>query len=78
MTNTDPSARPDAEAVLARWKRVRSQLWAIHLIRRLRKREEGVLEAVALDIVSTLRLVYLLAKRFAGWSASWLRLLFFL
>lgn len=76
MTNTDPSARPDADAVLARWKQVRSQLWAIHLIRRLRKREEGVLEAIALDFFSVLRLAYLLAKRFAGWSASWLRLLF--
>lgn len=76
MTATNPSARPDAEDVLARWKSVRSRLWALHLIRRLRKREEGVVEAFALDIVALLRLSYLLAKRFAKWSVAWLRLLF--
>lgn len=76
MTHPDPSARPDAEVVLARWKRIRAQVCALHLICRLRARNESVLKAFTFDILAVIKLSYMLAKRLARWPVAWLRVLF--
>lgn len=76
MIRQDPVARPEAEAALAHWKRIRSQMYTPGLILRLRNRREGILRAGVFDVFSLFRLSYLFAKRFAGWSVAWMRFLF--
>ena len=76
MTQENPEDRPSAEQALKQWRRIRQRVLFIQRFCRLRGREEAVIETIVLDIVSVLKVAYIIAKRFAGWSLSWLSLLF--
>lgn len=76
MIQPNPADRPDAEQILARWQRIRAQIWVCHRLCRLRSRREYSVVSFARDIYAVYKLGYLLLKRLARWSHVWLRLLF--
>lgn len=76
MTKHDPAARPDARAALHHWKQIRQRLYMFHRLSRLRQRSEWHILSIVLDVFSLFRLTYILSKRFIGWSAGWLAILF--
>lgn len=76
MTHKDPQARPTAQAALHQWRQIRRRVFALHRVCRLRDRDETIIQTLVLDVISILKVVYVLSRRFAGWSLSWLLLVF--
>ncbi|EKM49864.1 uncharacterized protein PHACADRAFT_214379 [Phanerochaete carnosa HHB-10118-sp] len=76
MTQQSPDDRPTAEEALEQWRKIRQRVLGIQRLCRLRGREEALARAIVLDVVSVIKVAYILAKRFSGWSLSWLSLIF--
>lgn len=52
MTARDPQSRPDAVEALEKWRDIRSRILSVHLLWRVRPREEPWLETLILDLAS--------------------------
>lgn len=76
MTQQKPHDRPTAREALEQWRQIRQRILWIHRVCRLRGRDEYLVQTIVLDAIAVVRVAYLIAKRFAGWSLSWLSLLF--
>lgn len=75
MTRQDPAARPTAEQALVQWRAIRRRVLLFQRACRLRGRNEAALEAIVLDVISVLKVVYIISRLFTGWSLQWLWLL---
>lgn len=76
MTQKNPQDRPSAEQALQQWRQIRQRVLFIQRACRLRGREEALVQTIVLDVVSVLKVAYIIAKRFTGWSLSWLSFIF--
>ena len=76
MTRDGPQERPSAQEALQHWRQIRSRIPTMYRLCRLREREESWIVSVILDVAAMLKVVCVIAKRFAGWSWHWLRLIF--
>ena len=65
MTQADPSSRPDAKVVLARWQGIRKSISVIHKQWRPRPQEEHPLGTFIFDAISLHRFFMFCAKSFA-------------
>ncbi|GJE92554.1 kinase-like domain-containing protein [Phanerochaete sordida] len=75
MMQHNPQNRPDATEALAMWQKIRRRVLLTQRLCRLQGRDEALVQTVVLDIASVIKVAYVLAKRFAGWSLRWLLLL---
>lgn len=75
MTHKDPKSRPTAEEAAEQWRQIRKRVLLFQRACRLRGREGNFFEALVLDIISVLKVGYLIARRFAGWSLVWLSMI---
>lgn len=56
MTGKNPESRPDAAEAQRYWRMIRSSIFSLQRVSRLRKREEIWAESAILDIFSFVRL----------------------
>ena len=76
MMQRDPAARPTAQEALQRWRHIKTRVSLIQRAARLRGRDEGLVYAVLFDVLSFIKVVYILSKKLARWSLGWLAMLF--
>ncbi|EKM49866.1 uncharacterized protein PHACADRAFT_265616 [Phanerochaete carnosa HHB-10118-sp] len=76
MMQRSPAARPTAQEALQRWRHIRTRVSVIQRASRLRGRDETLVYTVLFDILSFIKVVYVIAKKFTGWSLSWLSMIF--
>ncbi|GJE92549.1 kinase-like domain-containing protein [Phanerochaete sordida] len=76
MMQRSPSDRPSAQEALQQWRHIRARMWLIQRACRLRGRDESLVYAIIFDVLSFIKVIYMLTKRFTGWSLSWLGMLF--
>ena len=76
MMQRDPQDRPTAEEALQQWRHIKTRVSLIQRGCRLRGRDESLVYAILFDVLSFLKVIYILAKRFTGWSLGWLSMLF--
>lgn len=76
MMQRNPDARPTAQEALRRWRHIKTRVSLIQRASRMRGRDEGLVYTILFDILSFIKVVYVIAKKFTGWSLSWLSMIF--
>ena len=76
MMQRSPADRPSAREAQQQWQHIRARVSLIQRGCRLRGRDESLAYAVIFDVLSIFKVIYILTKRFTGWSLSWLTMIF--
>ena len=75
MMQRNPADRPTAQEALQQWRHIKTRVSLIQRAHRLRGRDESIIYAIIFDVLSFLKVIYIVAKKFTGWSLSWLTML---